>query len=573
MQQGIAKQKSPKSEDSERAKELRDQIRDAKEDLGLDASKQDKPLTPEEQAEETERNTRRLAEKFVGKKGNDFTEDEGKAIWGHVTENYLDKGSDTPDAVQNTAIDLGLSVEQVLNAMATPKGGKELSDQMLTINGEKRKAINSAKYFVANADKSGLQKALGKLPSVFFTVKTYGHGTVGNITHAGPNIFRPSTWAAYWPNVFKSFGLAYGSKANYEKSILILQNKPNFDTWINSGLAADPNKIYDEYQLMAKPEKTTKFGRGLQWLTDTGTRGFAGLNFMRYDMAEMLYNRASDASKADPGFRKLVAELVNHATGHTEVKVPKALKVITFAPGLEISRWQRMITDPAKAAKTFATWNNRTDGEKGAAKITAQAAGEKIAVYATLLAANAGLLAALGSKQRINFTDPTKSDWLRFKFLDHTLDVSGNMLSPYRLLFTLTAAGYKANFGDKKDLKRNPGDTEKNELARQERYKLSPLASDVADVYTGADATGNVLPWSKVRPGPGRHKMTWDEFIGQEALPIPVQAGLEAYHNAMETKGMTKSQINGIMSGILLFGIEGFTGAKYQDDYSLKEKK
>jgi hypothetical protein len=95
----------------------------------------------------------------------------------------------------------------------------------------------------------------------------------------------------------------------------------------------------------------------------------------------------------------------------------------------------------------------------------------------------------------------------------------------------------------------------------------------VADTYSGSDAMGNVLPWSKVKPGPGRHKMTWDEFIGQEALPIPVQAGLEAYHNSMETKGMSKSQIKGIMSGILLFGIEGFTGAKYQDDYSLKDKK
>jgi hypothetical protein len=413
---------------------------------------------------------------------------------------------------------------------------------------------------------------------VAFTVKTFGHGTVGNITHAGPNLFRPSTWAAYWPNVIKSFGLAYGSKANYEKSVFILQNKPNFNTWIKDGLAADPNKIYDEYQLMAKPEKKTQFGRAFQWMTDTGTRGFAGLNFMRYDMAELLYNRASNTAKADPKFRSYVAELVNHATGHTEVKftgnVGRAIQVATFAPGLEISRWQRMIIDPAKAAMTYTVrWDSSTPAEKAAAKITAQSAGEKIAIYGVLLAANAGLLAALGSKQRVNISDPTQSDWMRFKFFGKTLDVTGNVTSPYRLLWTLGKFAYKANLGSKKDVQKSPGEGEKNELTRQARYKLSPIASDVADISSGTDAMGNVLPWSKIKPPPGRHKLTWDELIGQEALPIPVQAGIEAFHSSMEAKGMSKNQINGILNGLLLFGIEGFTGAKYSDDFSLQKKK
>ena len=462
LQQGIAKQKSPKSEDSERAKELREQIRDAREEMGLSPSKHDKPLTPEEEEEERQNHTKKLASKFVGKKDSEFTEDDAKGIWNHVAENYLNRGSDVPDAVQNTAIDLALSPEQVLQAMATPRGGKELSDEMWELQNEKKKAINSAKYFVANADKNVLQNALNKVPSAFFIAKTFGHGTVGNITHAGLNIFRPSTWAAYWPNVFKSFGLAYGSKANYEKSIFILKNKPNFNDWIKSGLAADPEKIYDEYQLMGTPQKKTAFGRGIQWMTDTGTRGFAGLNFMRYDMAQMLYDKASNSAKADPKFREYVAELVNHATGHTDAfansgKVGTALRVISFAPGLEISRWQRMIIDPAKAAGTYITWNRRTPSERAAAQITAQSAGEKIAVYMTLLAANAGLLAAIGSKQRVNLDDPTSSDWLRFKFNNKTLDVSGNVLSPYRLLYTLGKYAYKANFGKAKGRSKKSG--------------------------------------------------------------------------------------------------------------------
>lgn len=511
-----------------------------------------------------------LAQKYAGKKGNKFTPDEAREIWDYTKDHYLDKKVELPDAIKNVATDLGMTAEQIIHAIGTPKGAREITNEMFTTQYERRKAINSAKYFIANADKSKLGKALGKLPSIFFNLKTWGHGTVGNITHAGANIFRPSTWAAYWPNVFKSFGLAYGSTAKYEKAITILKSSPHFNEWLQAGLAADPNKTYDEYQLMGKPKKTTKAGQAIQWLNETGTRGFSGLNFMRYDMAEMLYNRASESAKADPELREHIAELVNHATGHSEVKVPKAIKVITFAPGLEISRWQRMITDPAKAAKTFANWKNSSPAEQAAAKIVAASAGEKIAMYGTLLAANAGLLSALGSKQSINLNDPSKSDWLRFKFGGKTLDVTGNVLSPYRLLSVLLGQAYKANTADAKDLKQKPGDKEAATLTQQARYKLSPIAGSAVDIGTGTDPLGNVLPWSNVKPATGKRKLTWKEFISQEALPIPVSAGLEAYWDSMRERGVPEEQANSIFSGLILFGTEGLTGAKLQEDYSLR---
>lgn len=513
-----------------------------------------------------------LAEKYVDKKGNKFTPEEGKEIWSYIKEKYLDKGIELPDAIKGISTDLGLTAEQIINAMATPKAGKEVTNEMFRIQYNRRKAINSARNFVGNADKSGLLKAINKVPSFFFNLKTWGHGTVGNITHAGPNIFRPSTWEAYWPNVAKSFQLAYGTTGNYEKEVTILKSRPNFSEWLQAGLAADPNKAYDEYQLMGKPENKTAVGKTVQWLNETGTRGFAGLNFMRYDMAEMLYNKASDAAKADPDFRATVAELVNHATGHSEVKVPKAIKVITFAPGLEISRWQRMITDPAHAIKTFANWKSSSPAEQAAAKIVAQGAGEKLAVYGTLLAANAGLLAAMNSRQQLNLTDPSKSDWLRFKFANRTLDVSGNIVSPFRVLSVLLTSAKDATVGSKKDVKSKPGDRDAQKLTQEARYKLSPIAGTATDLGTGTDAIGNVMPWSNIKPSPGRHKLTWKEVITKEALPIPVAAGLEAYWTSMEKHGMPPSQINSIMNGILLFGIEGLTGAKYQQDFSLDKK-
>lgn len=567
LEGGNIKEKGPKREPTEREKEIQDHIFEAKNKLGLVKSK-GMPEQPKTAIE-----PQKIAEKFVNKKDNKFTDNEGKEIWEHVKSNYLDKGTELPDAIKNTSTDLGITSEQVINAIGTPKGAKHVTSEMFKTQYERRKAINSARRFIANADKSGLQKAINKVPSFFFNLKTWGHGTVGNITHAGPNIFRPSVWKAYWPNVAKSFKLAYGTTGNYEKAITILKNSPNFDKWIESGLAADPTKAYDEYQLMGSPPKKTQASKAVQWLNETGTRGFSGLNFMRYDMAEMLYNRASDAAKSDPEFREHVAELVNHSTGHSEVKLPKALKVIAFAPGLELSRWQRMITDPAHAIKTFANWKSSTPAEQAAAKIVAQSAGEKMAMYGTLLAANAGLLHAVGSKQSVNISDPSKSDWLKFKFANRTLDVSGNLVSPYRLLYTLLGAAKDANVGSKKEVKRKPGDKEANALTQQARYKLSPVAGTATDLATGTDPMGNVLPWSNIKPSAGRHKLTWKEMISKEALPIPVAAGLEGYWDSMKKEGMPESQIEGIFNGLLLFGVEGFTGAKLQSDYSLEKKK
>lgn len=141
-----------------------------------------------------------------------------------------------------------------------------------------------------------------------------------------------------------------------------------------------------------------------------------------------------------------------------------------------------------------------------------------------------------------------------------------------RLLSVLLKSAKDANAGNKKDLKTKPGDRDANTLTQQARYKLSPVAATAVDLGTGTDAMRNVLPWSKIKPAPGKHKLTYKELISKEALPIPVAAGLEAYWTSMEKHGMEDKQIEGIFNGVLLFGIEGFTGAKFQEDYSLEKK-
>lgn len=503
-----------------------------------------------------------LAERFVDKKDNKFSPEDAKDIWEYAKENYVDKDVPFNDMIKNVATDLGLNGNQIMSAIVTPKGAKEVTVAMFKKQYERNKAMQLAKEYVKTTDNSATKKFVNMLPSAFFNLKTYGHGTVGFITHAGPNIFRPSVWGSYWPNALKQFSFAYGNTGKYEMAIQGLRNSPNFDVWNQAGLAVDPKVSYDEYQM---------FGKKMSWLGEAGTRGFNALKFLRYDMAETFYNRASASEKADPSLREHIAELVNHATGHSEIKIPSKIAKVFFAPGLEISRWQRMIIDPAQAANTVLNWNKKSPAEQAAAKIVFAGAGEKLATYAALLAANAGLLTAMRSKQQINLTDPSKSDWLKFKAGDKTIDFTGGILNPLRLLSVVGHEAVLSATGNKKELKTKPGDKDASTLASQVRYKLSPIAGEGADMLTGTDAMGNPLPWSNVPPGPGRHKMDWTEY-GTMQLPIPIEAGVKAAVDGMRERGVSKLQINDIMNGLLQFGVEGFTGVKMAEDYSLQQK-
>lgn len=555
LQVGKVKDKGVEHFQTDREKELKDQIFEQKNKMGLIAPK----ATPQPKAQIPQQT---LAEKMASKQGNQFSPEDARDIWQHVKENYLDKGTNLSDALRGTSTDLGLMADQILHAIATPKGGRELTTELFTLQNERNKARDFATRYVETANQGPATKFFKSLPSRFFNLKTYGHGTVGNITHAATNIFRPSVWSAYWPNVLKSFSLAYGTTGNYEKAITLLENRTNFDAWNQAGLAVDPREAYDDYQV---------FGKKQTWLGQAGTRGFTGLKLMRYDLAEKWYNQASDTERADPAFREEIAKLANHATGHSEVQVGKVAKALMFAPGLEVSRWQRMITDPAKAANTFLHWNKATPAEQAAAKIVASGAGQRLAIYGAALAANAGLLTALGSKQKINFTDPTKADWLKFKLNDKTLDLTGGVLGPLRLLNTLGMSGYKAYFGDKKDLRTKPNDKDAQTIWQQLRYKAAPLPGDLLELGTGQDAMGNTLPWSKVPPGKSRKQLSGKEFASDLLLPIPIAAGFNSYYDAMDKQGVSADKIKAIWDGTLTGFIEGFTGAKYEPDYSLEQ--
>ena len=489
-----------------------------------------------------------LAIKFADKKDSKFELQDVKDIWAHAKEAYIDQGKSYADMLSGVSKDLGLSVDQVRNALSQPKGARVLTNEMYKKQSDRIKAVNAAKEWVKTARTPKLIKFFKSLPGAFFAMKTFGHGTVGMVTHAGANMFKPTQWGTYWPNFMRQFKYAFGSEVEYHKAMENLVNDPDYIMWQRAGLAVDPYKVTDDYQTFKK-----YFGR----ISDIGDRGFNALKVYRLDLAKSIYEPLSEIEKSDPNTIKEIAKLVNHSTGSSNVIVPKALNVAFFAPRLEAARWQKLIVQPANAIKTFSNWAKATPADRAAAKIVARRAGETIGTMVALLAANQGLLSASGSKQKINFTNPQEQDWFKFKVGNRTLDASGGMISTVKFIYKLLNASLESQKSlhgkQRKDLIFSA-------LGNYGRGKLSPFAATAFDFATHTNFNRDVLPPFKDKPGKGAKHLTWREYLLQEQTPIPIAEAIKSVNTSMKERGMTQAQIDDIMGGILDGVISGGTG-------------
>ena len=232
------------------------------------------------------------------------------------------------------------------------------------------------------------------------------------------------------------------------------------------------------------------------------------------------------------------------------------------------SRWKRIVTNPAKAANTYLTWWKATPAEKAAAKYTAQNSGQVLAVYAALIAANAGLNAYLNGddkEKNVNLTDPLSSDWMKFKAGDRTLDLSGGILSTMRFISTLinqSRIAYSKFENKRKGLSKTPQEVDYINIMKQLRGKAAPFSGLAADILTGVNGIGKPLPFSEVKPRKGEKAYTYPEFIGEQFSPIFIAEGLRTVIESMHKRGVSEAEIRDILNGIAVGTISGSTGAK-----------
>ena len=481
-------------------------------------------------------------------------------IWKRAKD-YLDAGETNYDDIRaKIATDLGIPIEEVTKKLAAPKAMRRLTDEMYVKMQERRRMVENAKNWVRDQQTPGWRKFARFMPRAFFKLYTFGHGTVGMVTHAALNIFDPRVWSDYWPNFLRQFKLLgfHDQGAYHEMMMQNLVRDPNYVTARRAGLANDPFKFTDEYQKAWDHSWLAKMGL-------TGNRGFDALKLFRQDYFNREWESYSPEMRT-PDNAKLLADSVNHATGALRTRFPEWSNWTFFAPKLEGSRWAWMLADPAKAADIFRRWETATDGEKQFALRELKQKAAITGTYLSLLALNQGMLTASGSDQKINFTDPKKGDFLSFKVAGHNIGVVGPMLGIVRLFVNML----HASMGTRTPYEKRESRSDQMASVAKDyvRGKLSPIAGVTTDIATQTDFQKRPLPFSNERVPAylrrqGEGKYTYAEYAGEHLTPIPVS---EAVREVWARQGMDESTIGHWLRALTSAGIMGSTGARVSLD-------
>lgn len=513
-----------------------------------------------------------LQSRFLNKKDNKFTEDEAKSIWEYAKSEYIDKGVRYMDMISKVADDIGLTWRQVAEAITSPEDVKVISDEMWKKKSDLLKNQNATKIWIEEQNKSAIWKGVKKFTNSFRGSAVFGHGGIFVGTHSGMNLFDPTRLKVVIPAFLNGYKFAYGNNAAYELSMHELRNNPNYIRAQRAGLQNNPD-VYnaEEYQ---------KYQTALGRLGMVGQKGFNAIKVLRQQLFDAEYNKLTQAEKDDPKVAESIAQIVNLATGATNLKMPEWFSEATFAGGMESARWGKLTRSPLKATETtLRVIKDKIKGEntvslsdKVFAKIWAKRVGLQLGTFASMLAVNAAIQNYINPKNKVNISNPNDPDWLKFKFGDITIDPTSGMLQPINFIKGLMeiATENQKDLGNKTRLEKEGAFG-----LKYLRGKLSPFYGTALEQLTRTDFKGNVLPYFSDEPQKGKHKLTYLEYaLSKGPLPVAEAVG-EIYNSAAENES-NRATTNQVIDGILSGALSGGTGFRFKigesKHYEKKEK-
>lgn len=559
LRQGKVKQIGPKRELSQKEKDLQDQIFEAKKNLGLIKSK---PTQEEASGKIGPDEYQDMVTRFSGKKDNDFSTEDSQQLWQYARENYIDNNPNFNIAqmVVKVSMDMGLTPDQVRQALGRIPDGKSVLDQAWKNQYELTKARTTIRNWIASKSQNGATKFINAVAAPFRSLATLGHGHALLFTHAANNLFDVGLTKKFLTLAGKQFKIVYGDEATYQKAVNDLRSDPLFTTALRAGVAVDPNTVYDDWQLPST---------WLKKLQVQGNKGFLILKMIRMEVFRHMYDQLSNIEKADPETVKRTGDIANHWTGNAGIKVSPAANAFIFAPNLIVSKFARLTTDPLNALHTTYKIMRGQDvslADRAASRIILRKTGRVMAGYLGALAANQAMLKLTGSSASVNFTHPTRSDWLKFQtgdaLGDRTVDASGGMIRAMQLLTQLAIMPFEKKGDYEKDFygSNSAQDATRKVLTDYGTSILSPFGSTAYELATHKDYRGNVLPWSSDKPAHGKEKLTYWGYARQK-LPIPVAEALQEVHDEMTRSGVPKPTADQVIGGIVA-GAVGSAGIR-----------
>lgn len=237
-----------------------------------------------------------------------------------------------------------------------------------------------------------------------------------------------------------------------------------------------------------------------------------------------------------------------------------------FAPQLLPARWAASLTDPMRAIGTYGRWQTARIGERAAANFVARRTAQSIAATAGILALNEAVNKMSGSPHHVNFSDPSKTDWLRLKVGGYNVPMSFTY-EPIRLAIQMIASGQHPRRGE---------GTSQAFFRPLEQYGVSKLhptiGKTVEGLYGRQIMTERPLPFRKVSPffeprKKEKEPVGTGEFLASIG-PIPLGEGARELHHMLTEEGMSKTDA---MTWIraLAFAALGSVGPR---PYPIKEK-
>jgi hypothetical protein len=490
---------------------------------------------------------------------NPIDQDDRMRIWAWAKANGIDHGMSIDkigDAINQRfygGMAKGEWITDILSGRKTPF--RELSNEAWKRQYNRRQITLQAQNLAKEHGMNPMARTLQKLWNIPRAASVFGHGLVFPVTHGGDLALRPQSWGVFFKGLLNTWSKSW-SPAATERLLDSMKRQPLFDTALRSGLDVGERSHTDQVLLGSK-------GKG-----SSGERAWSILKAMRFElwnheMEKFIKPGMTQEQVLDVG--KNLAEWANHATGSAKGPISNLGGNVLFGPKLTQSKLNRMFADPVKTVKTFANWGNASAGEKAAAWTRLSGATQYLGTGVGLLAVNQGMLWATNQKEKINFTDPTKSDFLAFKGGGLEWSIPG-MHSEIKTLGKVLAT----TFADSKDVNKLSRGKGKHALLAEilGNYalgKANPAISLGVETATGHDFLGRPLPWVKEKPSASHPPYSWSEYLLSHG-PIPLQGPIRYVYDQLRAKGASAMDATAIIKGLIITGV-GATGVHISEDY------
>jgi hypothetical protein len=493
---------------------------------------------------------------------NPVRDEERIAIWKWAKENAIDQGAslDKTTEMINNYFFGGVGrpewISDILSGRKTPY--RYVADKLWMAQANRRRIIQQAQELSSRQRTPPLLRPINFLTDLPRKTATFGHAVVFPISHAGDLALRPSTWATFFRGIKNTYGGAF-DPATHARVMAAMENHPLFRMASESGLDVGA--------------KSHESGLISGWLKGQSQRAWDMLKVMRFELWQRQMNKHMEPGMSHQQaveMGKSIAGWANHATGSVKTSFGKASSLL-FGPKLTASKIARLTVDPAQTVKTLLDWKNATPGERTAAKLRLSGVAQYVGSLAAFLGANQGLLMATGSKQNVNFSDPSKSDFWKFKADGLDFGLPG-MHSELRTIGQILGAAHMGS----KELRGESRQSKINDIVGQYiMNKVNPAIGLGKDVLTAEDWQGRPMPWNSdpgkiTKSGFDKRRLDWTEF-GKNYLPIPLQGPAGYFYKKLKDGGASALDASTIIKGLILSGM-GATGLHVSEEPPAKQE-